>query len=443
MTRVLQRSTRGRRRRAGALATAGLVLAATLTACSSTSPTTTPTTASGGSGGTSSIPAAAFSDTTGLTADTVTVGNVSTLYAGLFKGALVGTQAYAAYVNSTGGLNGRKVLVDSYDDGYQGAPNKQETEQVAQKDFAAVGGFSLQDSYGETVLAADPSVPNVTVSLDQAAGDLPNSFSPDPAAIGWPTGGLLYFKSKYPSDVKHAASLVADQPSAITKWGGEKAAMEAVGYDVVYDQQFDITTTDFTQYVLAMKQDGVKILFLDQMPENYAAAVVKALNQQDYHPVVVFGASTYSEQLVPDSGGAAATQGDYLYQLTPLYLGEDAGVLPSVSTFLTWVQKASPGFKPDLYTLFGWLSAQLFAQAFSAAGKDPTRGSVLQQLHKITSFNGNYLITTGNPAGKVPGYCYVMARIDQGKIQRLDDPPVDGPTHGYRCDGSFYYYPPK
>ena len=166
-------------------------------------PTTTPTTASGGSGGTSSIPAAAFSDTTGLTADTVTVGNVSTLYAGLFKGALVGTQAYAAYVNSTGGLNGRKVLVDSYDDGYQGAPNKQETEQVAQKDFAAVGGFSLQDSYGETVLAADPSVPNVTVSLDQAAGDLPNSFSPDPAAIGWPTGGLLYFKSKYPSDVKH------------------------------------------------------------------------------------------------------------------------------------------------------------------------------------------------------------------------------------------------
>ena len=93
--------------------------------------------------------------------------------------------------------------------------------------------------------------------------------------------------------------------------------------------------------------------------------------------------------------------------------------------------------------MFGWLSAQLFAQAFSAAGKDPTRGSVLQQLHKITSFNGNYLITTGNPAGKVPGYCYVMARIDQGKIQRLDDPPVDGPTHGYRCDGSFYYYPPK
>jgi len=28
-------------------------------------------------------------------------------------------------------------------------------------------------------------------------------------------------------------------------------------------------------------------------------------------------------------------------------------------------------------------------------------------------------------------------------IQRLDNPPIDGPQHGYRCDGKFYYFPPK
>ena len=53
------------------------------------------------------------------------VGNVSTLaIGGLFKGALVGTQAYADYVNSTGGVNGRKIVVDSADDGYTGTGNK-------------------------------------------------------------------------------------------------------------------------------------------------------------------------------------------------------------------------------------------------------------------------------------------------------------------------------
>ena len=56
-----------------------------------------------------SIPSSAFSDTTGLTSTTVTVGNVSTLAFGLFKGADVGTEAWADYVNSTGGINGRKT----------------------------------------------------------------------------------------------------------------------------------------------------------------------------------------------------------------------------------------------------------------------------------------------------------------------------------------------
>ena len=156
----------------------------------------------------------------------------------------------------------------------------------------------------------------------------------------------LYFKQKFPQDVKHAGALVADQPSAITKWNGEKAAMESLGYKVVYDQQFDITQTDFTQNVVAMRQDGIKILFLEQMPENYAAAVVKALNQQDYHPQVVFGASTYSEQLVPDSGGASAIDGAYMEMVNSLFLGEDANVLPAAKTFQTWVQKADPGSTP-------------------------------------------------------------------------------------------------
>jgi hypothetical protein len=179
------------------------------------------------------------------------------------------------------------------------------------------------------------------------------------------------------------------------------------------------------------------------MPENYAAAVVKALNQQDFHPHLVFGASTYSEQLVPDSGGAAAIDGTYMEMVNSLFLGEDTNQLPAAKTFQTWVQKASPGFKPDLYTLFGWLSGELFTQALQAAGPNPTRGSMLQQLKKVTVFNGNYLIATSNPAQKSPAYCYVIAKIVNGQIQRLDDPPINGPQHGYRCDGKFYYYPPK
>lgn len=420
-----------------ALLVSGVVMAATLTACSSTQPPS----ASATSSTKSTIPASAFKDHTGITSTSVTLGNVSTLVGGLFAGAAVGTQAYAAYVNSLGGINGRKLVVDGSDDRFAGAPNRQETQAAVQNDFALVGGFSLQDNFGGVVVAANPGVPNVTVSLDFATSRLPNTFSVSPAANGWQLGPLAYFQTKYPNAVLHAGALVADQPSAIVKWKGELAAMEHLGYKVVYDPQFDIATSDFSQYVVAMKNDGVKILFLEQMPQNYVAAVVKALNLQNYHPVVVIGAGAYSEALVSSSGGAAMIDGSYLEQNTSLYLGEDAGSIPAIGTFLTWVQSVSPGFKADLYTLYGWLSAELFSQALKSAGSNPSRGSVLQALRGTTSFSGGGIIGASNPAGKVPTNCYIIAQIEGGRFQRLDDPPVSGPNHGYRCDLPYYYAP--
>jgi branched-chain amino acid transport system substrate-binding protein len=371
----------------------------------------------------------------------VAIGNVSTLTSGLFEGALVGTEAYADYVNAQGGVNGRKLNVDSFNDEFTGELNKQLTNAAVHQDFATVGSFSLEDSYGATVLAANPEVPNIAESLSAAANALPNTFNPNPPAGGYYLGPLAYFQKKYPSDVLHTGALIADYGAAETIWDGEKAAMNYLGYKVIADPTFPTSQTNFNQNIIAMKQAGVKILFLEQMPQNYASAVIQALNQQSFHPVVVLGTSTYSEELVPNSGGAAAIDGAYLEQPTSLFLGEDAGKIPAVNTFLTWVQKASTGFKADYYTLAGWLSAELFVQALREAGTHPSRGSVLQALRGITSFSGNYLVGTGNPSAKKPTNCYILAQIENGKFQRLDDPPVNGPTHGYRCDLP-YYYPP-
>ena len=84
-------------------------------------------------------------------------------------------------MNSTGGIDGRKVIVDSGDDGYSGAANKQDTQAGIQNDFALVGSFSLQDSYGGQLLAQNPGMPDVSVTLDPTTNKLPNVFSAVPA----------------------------------------------------------------------------------------------------------------------------------------------------------------------------------------------------------------------------------------------------------------------
>ena len=436
---MLGRRRHGARRHPGSAASAGALLAAAvvLAACSSTA-SPAATTGSSNSGASSGIPASAFTDHTGVTSNSVTVGNVSILAYGLFKGAPVGTQAYADYVNSTGGINGRKIVVDSSDDQFQGAPNQQQTEAAIQKDFAMVGSFSLEDSYGATALAADPTVSNVSVALSQKASDLPNTFSVNPVRVGWQLGGLQYFKDKYPGDITHTGAIVSSLPSAQTTWAAEQQAMGTLGYKVVADPSYTVTQSDFTQDVISMKNAGVKILFMEQSPQNYAAAVVQALNQQNFHPVVVLGTAGYSEAFVPSAGGAANADGVWLDQDAALYLGEDTSVLPADQTFLHWVQVASPGFKPDLYTLYGWLSAELFVQALKNAGTNPSRGTLQKQLRKITSFTGGGLIGNVNPVAKTPSGCYIIAQVVNGTFTRTDDPPTSSSTQGFRCGEYFY-----
>ncbi len=424
------------RTRIGALAIVALV-AITTVACSSTNSASTTTTTS--SSGGSQIPASAMSDHTGVTATAIHVGNVSWLQ--IFKGAPIGAEAYFASVNSTGGINGRKIIVDSGDDQYQGTLNKQLTASAIQSDFALVGNFSLQDNFGGQVLAQNPGVPDVSVTLDLATMKLPNVYSPAPAAGGWQEGSLQYFKSKYPNDVNAVGTLVANQPSSVTDWNGEKYVMEKVGYKVLYDQQFDVSQTDFTQNVIQMKNAGVKMLFIDQMPALYASSVLKDLQLQNYHPVVVLGAATYSQTLVASSGGPSAVNGDYLDQNQSLYLGEDAQSVPAVSTFLHWIQVQSPGFQPDLFTLYGWLSAELFSQGLANAGTNPSRGSLMQALNKITTFDGNHIIAPANPVAKTLSNCYLIGKVVNGAFTRLDDPPISSSTNGYRCDYQ-YVAPP-
>lgn len=411
-------------------------LAITGVACSSTNSSSTTTTSGGGSA--SAIPASAMSDHTGITSTSVSVGNVN--WATIFKGAGIGVQAYADYVNSTGGVNGRKITVTTGDDGDSGATNKQLTQSAITNDFATVGSFSLQDSFGGTLLAQNPGMPNVSVVLDPATNKLPNTFSPVPLNDGWEEGPLQYFKHRFPSDINAVGTLVGDMPSAESAWAGEKYVLEKVGYKVIYEPTYAPTQFDFTQNVIAMKNAGVKMLFVDQLPVEYAPALLKDLAQQDFHPVVILGAATYSNSLVSDSGGQANVNGSFLDQNASLYLGTDATAIPSVATFLKWVNTASPGFKADLFTMYGWVSAQLFAQALANAGTNPSRGSLLQALSKVTSYDAGHLIATNNVAAKTQGNCYLLGEVVGGQFQRLDTPV--SANNGYRCDYG-YVTPPS
>jgi ABC-type branched-subunit amino acid transport system substrate-binding protein len=408
------------------LIVATAVLALVASACSS-SPKATPST----SATTATAPAGTTppgEDTsTGVTSTSVTVGQVDDLTAplpGLFKGAEDGTRAYFDYVNSTGGVNGRKIELDAQDSAYNDGTVANATTAQIKSDFALVGGFSLDDS-AEEPLIKTAGMPDIAYPLDPDLSNLPTAYSPTPnTANDYPLTAFKVIKQKFPQDIKHMGILWANATASTAS--SEKAferAAESEGFKIVYDAGFTPSQTTFLPNVLTMKSDGVKLFFTTQMPDSYSATLAEEMQQQDFKPVVVQG-DAYSSNLVKDGG--SAVNGMYLDVGYVLYLGTDAN-LPAAALFNKWMKIADPAANFELQSLYGWASAQLFVQALRNAGTTPTRASLLEALDKITDFDASGLLSPGgNPAANVPGQCFVLAQVVNGQIVRVAPTPKTG-----------------
>jgi ABC-type branched-subunit amino acid transport system substrate-binding protein len=378
----------------------------------------------GGNGGATDV---------GITADTVLLGNVSTLSGpvpGLFQGAVIGSQAAVAYQNSKGGMFGRKFKLEVRDDQFDTGQNRNQTIDLINKTFAFIGSFSLYDSAAVDQIGKS-GIPDVTYSLSADRRGLANNFSIEPSPrSGAPTGAFNYFKKKYPDAVTNVGTIFSD----ISKGSHEdyKAAAQSVGWKYAYERGVQATETDFTADVVRMRQAGVKAVYLVAVDVKTTARLAKAMAQQNFKPefFLVNGAA-YDPTLVSLAG--ESVEGLYSTQPYSLFLGEDAGVIPEVKLFNEWVQKIKPGYKPDLFATFAWSSGRLLFQAMEAAGAKAKRADVIAALKKIDEFSANGLLAPAGPASKRPPECYLIAQLKGGKWSRFDTPPP-----GYRCSDGPY-----
>jgi branched-chain amino acid transport system substrate-binding protein len=364
-----------------------------------------------------------------VSANVATIGGI---VPGLFKGALVGTDAYLAYQNSLGGLDGRKFKLLSGDDQFSCNLNEALTKQYVPRVIAFTGSYSLQDSCGGQVLAANPSMPNVSDVLSPSVAQLPNTFSPQPSTDTWGPGALEYLKSRFPEAVKHVGRLVAGVASSEVHAADEATTMNQLGYQIVYNRNYGPLETDFTADVIKMEQAGVQAVDLTFIDAAHAARFMQEAHTQGFHPPLVFsGGPIYTTDFVEQAGGPAVVDGTYLTQTQVLYLGEDAASVPAVNVFLRWVHGLYPGYSPDIFTIDGWTSAALYVQALKKAGPSPTSQTLLGALRQIHSFDADGLLVPADPAAKQAGSCYLLATIVHGTFVR-----TDMPASGFRCDAT-------
>ncbi|HET6874360.1 MAG TPA: ABC transporter substrate-binding protein, partial [Acidimicrobiales bacterium] len=349
---------------------------------------------------------------------------------GLFAGGPVGTQAYFNYINSQGGVFGRKLHLITSDDSLQCSQNEADYSNLISKVFAFVGSWSLDDNCGAQVVQAHSTVPMVQQYLSMQMQSLPDAFGEQPYSNNVNTGPLLYFKSKFPDAIGSVGTLVGNQAAAVAAWEHEKQAMQSLGYKIAYEDDFPPAQSNFTADVIRMKSQGVKMVFLQSVNAPDAAIFASEAAQQGFKPEVWLCPVCYFGGYINQSGGAANVNGQYAYVVAAMFLGDPS--VPEVGTFLDWVHQTNPNFVPDQFAAVSWANAALFVNALKQAGPHLTRASVLSALKATSVFNDNGMVTSANIGARSPSNCYNVLQIQNGKYVKVDDPAT-----GFRCDGSF------
>jgi ABC-type branched-subunit amino acid transport system substrate-binding protein len=403
----------------------------------------------GGSGSGAGIPAGAIPGTVisksvcsgpasgpGISANEVDIGMVTTETGpipGLETGSIDSMNAFVGYLNSVGGICGRKVVLKIADDNLDASQNATATQSLANSVFAFVGSDSGVDQGGASVLQ-QTGVPDVGEALSSQRFDLPNNFSPQPQPPGVNLAPYLYFKQRFPQAATHMAVLALNQSTALFETQDAMKGLQSIGYQFVYqDLNIEPTQTDFSADAQAMKSAGAQgLLFLAL--GSYYADVARAMQAAGLKmPFADYSSNAYDPAFIAQAGTAA--NGSVLYGEDALYQGEDSASVPVVALFNKWYRAVSGGQAPNDFAAWGWMSGMLFVDGLNAGG-GLTRANLLNGLKQVTSFDAGGLQTAANPAAKKPPPCYVVIDVTNQKFVR----DAANPT-GFNCtDAPNFYY---
>lgn len=402
--------------------------------------TTAPAAGAGGGGAAAAVGASNGQATdVGVTGNEIRLGWVGTLTGpvpGIFRGALVGTQAWVNYQNSQGGLMGRKLSLIPADDSLDSGKNRAAHLQLKDKVFAFVGSFSITDDGGAPVVT-DCKCPDVTGNLSLAMHNSPSHFGPQPAAPGWRSGPPRYYAKKFgPAVIQKMAMFYSQVPVSEAIAREQRRVYEAAGFKVVYTRGVPPNDNNQTADVVQMKQAGVRSIAFQGDLATFGR-LLNAMKAQNFTvDLLNLGNAIYDSNtfktVSPD-----AVKNLYVDQVYGMFLGEDAGRIPEIKLFDEWMKKTAPNQNVDLFAMYGWLSGRLFADAMTKmakAGKQPVRADLLNTLRTWGTWDGYGMVAPVQIGAKKPSDCYfIFTATPDGTFQRTY--PGSG---NYACgDGPF------
>jgi ABC-type branched-subunit amino acid transport system substrate-binding protein len=329
-----------------------------------------------------------------------------------------GVDLYIRKVNEEGGVNGRKIKLIAYDDGYEPSKAVPNAEKLIKEDdvFLMIGNVGTP-----TVMAIKPIITREKVPL----------FAPFTGAEPLRNPVVRYilnYRASYYQEAEEFVKGMADvlgykkigvfyQDDAFGRvvLEGTRVALKKRGLEPAGLGTYTRNTTDIEKglaEVMAAKPEAVV------MVGTYAACAKFIIEgkKKGFKPVymnVSFVGPDKMAELLGSSG-----EGVVVTQVVPPHDSD----YPAVVEYRSLLRKHFPESKPNFVSLEGFLAAKVFVEGVKRAGRNLTRESFIDAVEGISGLDigaGNAVsFSAGNHQGSQKVYPTV---IRNGKYQLVRD----------------------
>lgn len=330
-------------------------------------------------------------------------------------------QAYFRMIDDRGGINGRKIVLESLDDGFDAKKALALTKKMIEQDHVAAifGAFATPQNVAIEPYLNTHGIPDLFI----ATGD---DWVINPKKYPWTIGGVPVFRIEAQIFGRYILVNMAGKKVGLLRsrdqMGDSYHAGLSEGLGAQYfqmvtkDEVIDDRATNIDAEWRELQDAKVDAIVVAAPPAIVARAIVKA-HDGNWHPQLFINFASSSGTVLGMAGFDKAvgvmTANSYLDPSDPRWQGTD-----TAKPFLDFVAKYLPNAaKKDVgYFLAGYVSAQAMVQVLKQCGDDLSRLNIMRQAANLKNFH---------PVGLIPGITFFTSRtkylpIVEAAMERWD-----------------------
>ena len=320
----------------------------------------------------------------GVSKTEIVLGSIQDLsgpIAGFGKQARLGMMLRVDELNEQGGINGRKVKILFEDSAYDPKKAVLAAQKLVNQDkiFMMVGHIGTAQNMAAMPVQFEKNVINFFPIT--AAREMYEPFHKLKYSYAVPyfeQMRLAVPKLAKEKNAKKICTIYQDDEFGLEVYRGAETGLKAAGMDFAEKTTYKRGATDFSSQVARMKASGCEVVVLGTIIRETIGTIAES-RKTGFNPIFIGSSAAYTD-LIHKLGGPAmnglyatmGTQHPYLDEASP--------------QIRFWANKYKTKFNedPTVFSAYGYLIVDTFAQAASKAGANLTTETFIKAMDTLT-----------------------------------------------------------